>query len=310
MDEEVSYVVVSELARGQMGIVAKVKSSVSKDVYAAKFSLSHHKKVLQNESDIHSRLVHPNIIQFITSFETVCPLGTIIEPLPGGPCGVVLLELCDSPVGVLKGDMVEIRKFTKQMVSALNYLYEQDIMHTDIKPPNILKCGELYKLADFGLARVVSKMAKPTAVVGTIHYLPPESIYLRYGFETDVWSLGVTIFQVAFGSLPWHGTTYPVWKKAILKEPPAIPPNADPELSDLITKMLTVRYQDRISVQDILKHPFLDYDAVDPQFESFKKHKIDFGDGSRDAFYLYLANKNPNKTPMSMATFTNLWDRL
>src|SRR6187402_655455 len=97
---DVRYDVISELGRGSFATVFTVKSSVTGTLYAAKVAKEKKSKmVLNKEAQIHSRLTHPNILQFISSFESMSCGSSSILPLPSeayGTCGIMILELCTS----------------------------------------------------------------------------------------------------------------------------------------------------------------------------------------------------------------------
>ena len=132
-------------------------------------------------------------------------------------------------------------------------------MHRDIKPHNIMfdKSGEI-KLIDFGISKITEK-GHETRTIGSPIYMAPEVWDKDYGKECDVWSLGVTIYQLLTGDLPVNAT-----RKALLKhkikngefEFPA-KSNLTKDCKDLIKKMLKVDPDYRITVQEALDHPWI-----------------------------------------------------
>ena len=107
----------------------------------------------------------------------------------------------------LKRDPFIILQYAKEIVSGLAYCHAKEVVHLDLKPTNILvdKYDRL-KIADFGLSQHVKFGEKITKFHGTMIYMPPEMIKKKpYDpYKADIWSLGVTLYQIACGKLPWH----------------------------------------------------------------------------------------------------------
>jgi serine/threonine protein kinase len=326
-----TYKVLKPLGQGSFGAVMKVESSATGEVFAAKVSTSSGKKLLVSESNIQSRLTHPNILQFITAFDIHhCPQNPIV-PLPAsvqGDCGVILLELCTggSLDDVLKTNPVlttrQLQLLTRQIGSGLLYLKEQGIVHRDIKPANILFCGGVAKIGDFGISKFVEDKTRGGGA-GTLLFMGYESHVGAYTFATDTFALGVTLYLAYLGIYP-----FPIpdandikgsYERRRLYFSSTIRPasNRIPALENLLINMLMTEQSQRIPIKGVLKHPFtarsqssdmdLKNDGIALQFA---KLKSDFGNGTREQFYYYLANRNPAIDNMSMNRFTELWDKL
>ncbi len=101
-----------------------------------------------------------------------------------------------------------VRRFVAQIIIALKFLKERNIIHRDIKPKNILIHEDGIKLADFGVAKIINNHnsdQETTSFSGTIQFMSPQILRQeKYTFATDMWSLGVTIFFVLFERLPWN----------------------------------------------------------------------------------------------------------
>ena len=100
-----------------------------------------------------------------------------------------------------------VRRFTAQIVIALCFLKERNIIHRDIKPKNILIHEDGIKISDFGVAKIINKHnsdQETTTFSGTLQYMSPQILKQeKYTFQTDVWSLGITIYFMLFQALPW-----------------------------------------------------------------------------------------------------------
>lgn len=127
----------------------------------------------------------------------------------------MVLELCEkiSMLELVRNRRrlteVEVRFYIRQLVDGMSYLKKKNIVHRDIKVCNILLTANMdAKIADFGLAiseTVSSQNSQP--ICGTPNYMAPEIIEkLPFSFEVDAWSLGVLIFNLAYGRCPFAGS--------------------------------------------------------------------------------------------------------
>lgn len=159
------------------------------------------------------------------------------------------------------GAQARLRKLIESTAMALGHMHEKGWVHKDIKPENILisKSSEV-KVIDFGLAVPVAKgigklFGKPKTVQGTRSYIAPETIKkLPLGPEADVYSLGITIFEILTGKTPFHGENP---KEVLLKHiserpvlPSSINPNVTPEFDEFVLKMLAKKPVDRFQSMD------------------------------------------------------------
>ncbi len=95
-----------------------------------------------------------------------------------------------------------------QVLSALQYIHRNGIIHRDIKAENLLlqEPGPVVKIADFGLATFVPAGGKASTACGSVYFMAPEVVLKTpYSFEVDIWSLGVTIFTILSGRYPFPG---------------------------------------------------------------------------------------------------------
>ena len=97
--------------------------------------------------------------------------------------------------------------YMRQLFQAINHCHAQNIVHRDIKPDNIMITDDnRVRLIDFGLA-VESKRRDLTEIAGTPYYMAPEVIKSTYGKQSDLWSLGVVLYTLVSGYLPFQGDT-------------------------------------------------------------------------------------------------------
>ena len=174
-----------------------------------------------------------------------------------------------------------LKSFMQKVFVGMQHIHQQNVIHRDIKLDNLLLDKKMNpKICDFGISSVFVEGVKITDTGGTPAFLAPEVILNegKINCETDVWSLGVLLFLLTFGQVPFEANDIQSLYNQILSGRFKIK-NKDecsPELIDLMQKMLTVDVKDRISVKEILQHKW--FDGV-PQHRSsvgtFFKNKIE-----------------------------------
>ena len=191
------------------------KTDVALKIYQGDYSSQYN---LLNEIRKYRRLQHPHVIQHLEAFE----VNTGSQDLHGNTIKyqVGILEYANAGTladlikqGQLKGsaNAAKLESIAKDIISGLEYLHSQNVIHRDLKPSNILlfKQGEklVPKICDFGIAKVMDNAtAVSTQLVGTVEYMAPE--YFRtdlgdIGKASDLWSLGVILYEAATGQHPF-----------------------------------------------------------------------------------------------------------
>lgn len=153
-----------------------------------------------------------------------------------------------------------LRNVAAQLVSALAYLHKQRIIHRDMKPQNILITAKgSLKLCDFGFARALSYTTLfLNSIKGTPLYMAPELVQeQQYDEKIDVWSLGIILYELYYGQPPFFTNSIYKLIQMIVNDPIEWPgPISDTFKSFLLT-MLQKNPDERISCEDLLKHPFI-----------------------------------------------------
>jgi serine/threonine protein kinase len=157
------------------------------------------------------------------------------------------------------------RHFSRQIVSALDYLHRNSIAHRDLKIENIMvdKSGRNIKIIDFGLSNLFCPERQLTTFCGSLYFAAPELLKANpyTGPEVDIWSLGVVIFVMATGSVPFDDKSMPGLHDKIKKGHVHFPEHLNPECIDLLSKIFVVDPSKRIVMTDIVNHPWLNKDA-------------------------------------------------
>uniref|UniRef100_A0A9J8DMZ9 non-specific serine/threonine protein kinase n=1 Tax=Cyprinus carpio carpio TaxID=630221 RepID=A0A9J8DMZ9_CYPCA len=207
---------------------------------------------IQREIEISASLVHPHIIRLYEVFESRERIVMVMEYASGG-------ELYDYIQDKQRLSEEEARHFFRQITSAVQYCHKNGVVHRDLKLENILLDKDLnVKLADFGLSNRYMRGQCLETFCGSPLYASPEIINgLPYhGPEVDCWSLGVLLYALVYGSMPFDGTTYSILKEQI-RHGRYKTPDVPSEAQSLIGWMLTVKTEDRATVEDIANHWWL-----------------------------------------------------
>lgn len=157
-------------------------------------------------------------------------------------------------------------KIALAVVSALHYLHSQlKVIHRDVKPSNILinRMGEV-KICDFGISGYLVDSVAKTIDAGCKPYMAPERIDpngnpANYDIRSDVWSLGISLIELATGSFPYKswGNPFEQLKQVVTDEPPRLPAGEfSPDFEDFIAKCLQKNFVDRLNYDQLLQHPF------------------------------------------------------
>eukprot|EP00754_Rhynchopus_humris_P004497 Rhum_TRINITY_DN12277_c0_g1::Rhum_TRINITY_DN12277_c0_g1_i1::g.50619::m.50619/K08850/AURKX; aurora kinase, other len=210
---------------------------------------------VQRELEIMQRLRHPNILQLYTYFAEGDHLYLVLEYAARGDLYNILLR----NKGVFSLSMTA--KLVAQLTEAIRYCHSQNVIHRDIKPENLLLDNEKnLKLADFGWS-VMERQPKRATYCGTPDYIPPEMAENKtYGFEVDNWCIGVFCYESLYGKAPFTADDDIAMTKKILAQDytfPEVSPPIPAEAQNLISSLLQKDPKRRISLDDVLNHPFI-----------------------------------------------------
>ncbi|XP_077483944.1 aurora kinase A-B-like [Amblyomma americanum] len=210
---------------------------------------------LRREIEIQSHLRHPNILCLYNWFHDETRVYLILEY---------------APQGELYRHLTRARRFTDQraatyiyqLCNALKVCHSQKVIHRDIKPENLLLGinGDV-KIADFGWS-VHAPSSKRATMCGTLDYLPPEMIEgTVYNEKVDHWALGILIYEFLVGKPPFESETTQETYQRIRNARVQFPPYVSADARDIIGKLLKTRPADRISLDEVLSHPWVTTNA-------------------------------------------------
>ncbi|KOS20860.1 putative serine/threonine-protein kinase [Escovopsis weberi] len=209
---------------------------------------------LAREIHHHRQFIHPHIARLYEVIVTESLVWMVLEYCSGDELYNYLLDYGPLPVA-------KVQKIFAQLVGAVTYVHMQSCVHRDLKLENILfDKHENVKLVDFGFTREYEGRTNHLQTFcGTICYSAPEMLKgEKYaGEKVDVWSLGIILYALLCGELPFDDDDDNVTRSRILTEEPEFPPHMPGEAIPLIKMLLSKRPLLRPGLPEILDHPFL-----------------------------------------------------
>jgi hypothetical protein len=255
-----------KLGSGASGTVKLATNKVTGDVVAIKImDLSRQQKrdLLISEIHVMQQFRHPNIVNYVESF--LLPnrkeLWVVMEYLDGGPLTDVVTETVM--------DSTMIAAVSAEVLKALAFLHDHNIIHRDIKSDNILlgKSGQV-KVTDFGFcAQLTSRLSTRQTMVGTPYWMAPEVTdkTQTYNNKVDIWSLGIMIIEMLEGAPPYMNDAplKAIYKIQTQGKPslPANNKNLTPALRAFLDRCLEVQPFKRANAKELLEYPFLRHTA-------------------------------------------------
>ncbi|KAG7546034.1 Protein kinase domain, partial [Arabidopsis suecica] len=246
------------IGRGSTATVSIAISS-SGEIFAVKSAELSSSSFLQKEQSFLSTLSSPHIVKYIGSGLTYGNDGLVYNILMEYVSGGSLHDLIKNSGGKLPEP--EIRSYTRQILNGLVYLHERGIVHCDLKSQNVLvEENGVLKIADMGCAKSVAT----SEFSGTPAFMAPEVARgEEQRFPADVWALGCTVIEMMTGSSPWpelNDVVAAMYKIGFSGESPEIPGWITDKAKDFLKNCLKEDPKQRWTVEELLKHPFLDDD--------------------------------------------------
>ena len=255
------FQIIKELGAGSFGHVYLVKHKVTKAEYAIKAidkrnkTNQEEKPYFRREIEVMYKIHHPNVVKLYGHFEDNNYCYFIMEYISKG-----------NVYGLIPSDKKKrinpkvVATLMKDVISAVYYLHNMNpiIIHRDIKPENVLLADNLVaKLTDFGWSNYMQEDEKRTTVCGTPIYLAPEIIKEQgHDEKVDIWCIGVLCFELITGNVPFQGNDIDTLKDNILHLKITWPKDINIDAKNLIKKILKSDPASRISLEEMLQHPF------------------------------------------------------
>ncbi|TGZ81219.1 kinase-like protein [Ascodesmis nigricans] len=217
--------------------------------------------LIREEIAILKKLDHPNIVR----------LYEVLDD-PSGDSLYMVMEMCE------KGAILDVdlgrtavpytedtcRMWFRDMLLGVEYLHAQGIVHRDIKPDNLLvNRDDVLKIVDFGVSETFEKSGpmRTSKTAGSPAFVPPELCYVGHGdvsgTAVDVWSMGVTLYCLLFGCLPFAERSLMELCEAIKNNEPCYAPTVSQDVRDLLMKMLEKDPSKRITISEMREHPWV-----------------------------------------------------
>ncbi|XP_068202325.1 MAP/microtubule affinity-regulating kinase 3-like isoform X18 [Palaemon carinicauda] len=222
-------------------------------------------------------LDHPNIVKLFQVIETEKTLYLVMEYASGG-------EVFDYLVFHGRMKEKEARAKFRQIVSAVQYCHQKKIIHRDLKAENLLLDSEMViKIADFGFSNEFTPGNKLDTFCGSPPYAAPELFQgKKYdGPEVDVWSLGVILYTLVSGSLPFDGSNLKELRERVLRGKYRIPFYMSTDCENLLKKFLVLNPARRASLETIMKDRWMNIGYEDDELKPYIEPVMDFEDLKR-----------------------------
>ncbi len=254
------------LGQGSSGIVYRTLHVPSQKIVAMKdisvFDAEKRKQIIKELEALYSANC-PHLVGFYGAFYNEGSISIALEYMEGGSLADISRLFGKIPESVLSC-------VTFQVLLGLKYLHkDRHLVHRDMKPSNILmnRNGE-FKITDFGVsAELDNTMEECATFVGTVTYMSPERLSgERYSFASDIWGLGISLYECATGTLPFvkdnGAPAVGFWEVMTIiknKNPPKLLPTDgySVELCDFIDCCLWKEPRQRATCTDLLNHPFI-----------------------------------------------------
>ncbi|XP_042269462.1 MAP/microtubule affinity-regulating kinase 4 isoform X3 [Thunnus maccoyii] len=232
---------------------------------------------LFREVRIMKTLNHPNIVQLFEVIETEKTLYLIMEYASGG-------EVFDYLVAHGRMKEKEARAKFRQIVSAVHYCHQKNIVHRDLKAENLLlDANSNIKIADFGFSNEFTAGSKLDTFCGSPPYAAPELFQgKKYdGPEVDIWSLGVILYTLVSGSLPFDGQNLKELRERVLRGKYRVPFYMSTDCEGILRRFLVLNPAKRCSLEQIMKDKWLNVSYEGEELKPHTEPVEDFNDTSR-----------------------------
>lgn len=262
------YELEKTIGKGNFAVVRLANHVITKTKVAIKIIDKTHldeenlKKIFR-EVQIMKLLHHPHIIRLYQVMETEKMIYLVTEYADKGEIFDYLVATGPMPEDIAR------RKF-KQIVSAVHYCHERHVVHRDLKAENLLLDSEMnIKIADFGFSNHFEPGKKLSTWCGSPPYAAPELFEGKQydGPKADIWSMGVVLYVLVCGALPFDGKTLQSLRTSVLSGKFRVPYFMTTECEQLIRQMLVVDPDKRWSIRQVVHHRWMRMGTPYPEFD-------------------------------------------
>ncbi|XP_041035212.1 MAP/microtubule affinity-regulating kinase 4 isoform X6 [Carcharodon carcharias] len=222
-------------------------------------------------------LNHPNIVKLFEVIETEKTLYLVMEYASGG-------EVFDYLVSHGRMKEKEARAKFRQIISAVQYCHQRNIVHRDLKAENLLLDGDCnIKIADFGFSNEFQFGNKLDTFCGSPPYAAPELFQgKKYdGPEVDIWSLGVILYTLVSGSLPFDGQNLKELRERVLRGKYRVPFYMSTDCENILKRFLVLNPAKRGTLEQIMKDKWINVGCDGEELRPYVEPEPDLGDNKR-----------------------------
>jgi hypothetical protein len=261
------YTLSDDIGEGKFGVVKlgihkKTSEKVAIKIIKKTAMTLADMELVRSEMDIMKLCKHPNIVRLLDHFENSEYIFLVMEYLQGGDFGNFLKK------NHYKFQENAASKIMYQIGLGIKYLHEYGVLHRDLKPENIMlaqySTEPIMKIMDFGLSKILGPQEKVVDGYGTLSFVAPEVLIRQpYNKQIDIWSMGVILFYMLSGLLPFDDeddNEEIIAKRVVFMElefPDKAFKTKSAEVKDLISKCLIKDPNKRIKVEEFLSHPWI-----------------------------------------------------
>eukprot|EP01128_Nolandella_sp_AFSM9_P008657 TRINITY_DN5349_c0_g1_i1.p1 TRINITY_DN5349_c0_g1~~TRINITY_DN5349_c0_g1_i1.p1 ORF type:complete len:571 (+),score=91.46 TRINITY_DN5349_c0_g1_i1:59-1771(+) len=268
-DQLEQYKVLSKLGQGQFGIVKKgqhveTKREVALKIVGKGTLTQEESRAIKMEAKVMTYLCDANVIRMYEVIENPVNLCMVLEYAAGG-------ELFDHIIRQTKIKEIECRNFFVQMLSGMKHCHSMQIVHRDLKAENIFLDGSLtqVKIGDFGFAALLNAPEDKEDSCGSLDYAAPEILsgQTKVSPSADVWALGVVLYFMISGWLPFRAATdFDVYQKIRRAEYRPLPSTLSRDLQEIIASIFTTDAASRPTCAELLEYKWVQAARRDPAY--------------------------------------------
>ncbi len=319
------FEIIEKIGKGRFSIVYKVKNKINNCIYAMKII----EKCPGNQKERQEKELRREIDNLLKCYNVrMCGVVFLVGCIETKEQFKLIFDYCDTNLEEYinenkekykgqKMSLDEIKSLFIELNNGFRNLYNNKIIHRDIKINNILikyrfndKNDIIPLLADFGISRENSS-DENNPMTNSISWAllsAPEILETGtdYSFASDLWSIGVLLYKLAFGKYPFEGKGFLQIYNNIINKEKKLQLSGDENFDDLIKKLLNNNKKKRIKYEDYFEHPFFKYNEPQSIIDFNEKYNLDISSYSKEFNKINYNNGNNLLKDLSIIEFVNL----